>query len=160
MTKRSNDRFRCRDNCLPNADKNPEHRFARLGSVVGGRTDPGATRVSDLLVAQHRVDQSVRCPGTRIFSRRRTRSATGSSKDERGDRRHRIGEAHALGSIGSAIRAIPRGAFTTNGILTDGEIDEHLKADAQILGLPAPVPPARVFDFLGQREVNQELGVK
>jgi hypothetical protein len=70
------------------------------------------------------------------------------------------GEVHALGSIGSAIRAIPRGAFTTNGILTDGEIDEHLKADAQILGLPAPVPPARVFDFLAQREVNQELGVK
>jgi NMT1/THI5 like len=70
------------------------------------------------------------------------------------------GEARALGSIGSAIRAIPRGAFTTNGIPTDGEIDEHLKADAQILGLLAPVPPARVFDFLAQRKVNQELGVK
>ena len=97
MTKRINDRFRCRDNFLPTADKNPEHRFARLGSVVGGRTDPGATRVSDLLVPQHRVDRSVRCPGTRIFSRRRTRSATGSSKDERSDRRHRIGESPRAG---------------------------------------------------------------
>jgi hypothetical protein len=31
---------------------------------------------------------------------------------------------------------------------------------AFILGLPAPVPAARVFDFSLQREVNQELGAK
>lgn len=55
---------------------------------------------------------------------------------------------------------ISRAAFTTNGIPTDTEIDEHLKVDAQILGLPAPVPAARVFDFSVQQEVNQELGVK
>jgi NitT/TauT family transport system substrate-binding protein len=55
---------------------------------------------------------------------------------------------------------ISRGAFTTNGIPTDGEIDEHLKVDAQFLGLPAPVAAARVFDFSVLREVNQELGVK
>jgi hypothetical protein len=32
--------------------------------------------------------------------------------------------------------------------------------DAQILGLPAPAPVAKVFDFSVQREVNRELGVK
>jgi NMT1/THI5 like len=160
MTKRSNDRFRCRDDFLPNADKNPKHRFARLGSVVGGRTDPGATRVVtyssrsiasiDLFVAQERGFFREEGLDPQLVQVR-TNAAIAAIAS---------GEAHALGCIGSAIRAIPRGAFTTNGILTDGEIEEHLKADAQILGLPAPVPPARVFDFLAQREVNQELGVK
>jgi len=55
---------------------------------------------------------------------------------------------------------LSRAAFTTNGIPTDDEIKEYLKADAQILGLPAPVAPARVFDFSLQREINRELGVK
>ena len=55
---------------------------------------------------------------------------------------------------------ISRAAFTTNGIPSEAEIDEHLKVDAQILGLPASVPAARVFDFSVQREVDQELGVK
>jgi NitT/TauT family transport system substrate-binding protein len=55
---------------------------------------------------------------------------------------------------------ISRTAFTTNGIPTDDEIGEYLKADAQILGLPAPIPAARVFDFSLQREVNKELGAK
>jgi ABC-type nitrate/sulfonate/bicarbonate transport system substrate-binding protein len=55
---------------------------------------------------------------------------------------------------------ISRAAFTNNGIPTDAEIDEHLKLDAQILGLPAPIAPSKVFDFSVQREVNQELGVK
>jgi len=55
---------------------------------------------------------------------------------------------------------ISRAAFTTNGIPTDEEIREYLKADAEILGFPAPVPASRVFDFSLLREVNQELGVK
>lgn len=55
---------------------------------------------------------------------------------------------------------LSRAAFTTNGIPADEEIKEYLKADAQILGLPAPVAPARVFDFSLQREINRELGVK
>ena len=38
--------------------------------------------------------------------------------------------------------------------------DEYLKEDAQILGLPAAVPMAKVFDFTLQREVNRELGAK
>ena len=55
---------------------------------------------------------------------------------------------------------ISRAAFTTDGIPSDDEINDYLKADAQILGLPAPVPASRVFDFSLQREVNQELGGK
>jgi ABC-type nitrate/sulfonate/bicarbonate transport system substrate-binding protein len=55
---------------------------------------------------------------------------------------------------------VSRVAFTTDGIPTEDEINEYLKADAPILGLPAPVPATRVFDFSLQREVNRELGVK
>lgn len=55
---------------------------------------------------------------------------------------------------------ISRGAFTANGIPADEELREYLKADAEILGLPAPLPVSRVFDFSLQREVNQELGIK
>jgi NitT/TauT family transport system substrate-binding protein len=55
---------------------------------------------------------------------------------------------------------ISRSAFTTDGIPTDDEIREYLKMDAQILGLPEPMAPAKIFDFSLQREVNRELGVK
>jgi ABC-type nitrate/sulfonate/bicarbonate transport system substrate-binding protein len=55
---------------------------------------------------------------------------------------------------------ISKGAFTTDGIPSDSELSEYLKDDAQILGLPAPVPVGRVFDFTMQREVNRELGAK
>ena len=55
---------------------------------------------------------------------------------------------------------ISKGAFTTDGIPTDSELTEYLKEDAHILGLPAPVPVAKVFDFTMQREVNRELGAK
>jgi ABC-type nitrate/sulfonate/bicarbonate transport system substrate-binding protein len=55
---------------------------------------------------------------------------------------------------------ISRLAFTTDGIPTDDEITEYLKEDARILGLAAPLPAARVFDFSLQQEVNKELGAK
>jgi NitT/TauT family transport system substrate-binding protein len=55
---------------------------------------------------------------------------------------------------------LTRSAFTTNGIPGEEEIRDYLKMDAQILGLPAPVPASKVFDFSLQREVNQELGLK
>lgn len=51
-------------------------------------------------------------------------------------------------------------AFTSNGIPTDDEIREYLKLDAQLMGLPAPVPAEKIFDFSLQREVNKELGLK
>ena len=42
---------------------------------------------------------------------------------------------------------------------TDKEIDEFLKADAELLKLREPVSPAKLFDFTLQKEVNQELGI-
>ena len=55
---------------------------------------------------------------------------------------------------------LSRPAFTADGIPADEEIREHLKMDAQILGLAAPAPTSKIFDFSLQREVNRELGVK
>jgi ABC-type nitrate/sulfonate/bicarbonate transport system substrate-binding protein len=51
-------------------------------------------------------------------------------------------------------------AFTHTGIPMDDEIREHLAADAQVLKLAEPVPPAKVFDFSLQRDVLRELGIK
>ena len=53
-----------------------------------------------------------------------------------------------------------RPAFTRNGMPTDKEVEEHLKADAQFPQLKAPVKSSAVFDFSLQREVNNELGIK
>ena len=55
---------------------------------------------------------------------------------------------------------LSRAAFTTNGIPMEAEITEHLKGDAEILGLPAPIAPAKIFDFTLQREINQEWRMK
>jgi ABC-type nitrate/sulfonate/bicarbonate transport system substrate-binding protein len=51
-------------------------------------------------------------------------------------------------------------AYTRNGIPTEKEIEEHLKADAQFLKLKEPVKSSAVFDFSVQREVNGEMGIK
>jgi ABC-type nitrate/sulfonate/bicarbonate transport system substrate-binding protein len=53
-----------------------------------------------------------------------------------------------------------RSAFTRNSVVTDKEVDENLKADAQFLRLKEPVKSAAVFDFSLQRKVNDELGIK
>ncbi len=47
-----------------------------------------------------------------------------------------------------------------NGIPTESEITEYLKADAELLGLLSAVAVSRVFDFSLQREINRQLGVK
>ena len=51
-------------------------------------------------------------------------------------------------------------AFTADGIPSSREIEEFLKADAELLKLKEPVAAAKIFDFSLQREVNQELGIK
>ena len=51
-------------------------------------------------------------------------------------------------------------AFTVDGIASAKEIDEFLKADAELLKLKEPVAAAKIFDFSLQREVNQELAIK
>lgn len=55
---------------------------------------------------------------------------------------------------------LARAAFTTDGIPGEEEIRDHLKMDAQILGLAKPVPASKIFDFSLQQEINQELGTK
>jgi len=55
---------------------------------------------------------------------------------------------------------LARPAFTTNGLATDKEVEEFLRADAEVLKLREPVAAAKVFDFSIQKEVNQELGIK
>ncbi len=55
---------------------------------------------------------------------------------------------------------LARPAFTTNGLATDKEVEDFLRADAELLKLREPVPAAKIFDFSLQREVNQELGIK
>ena len=53
-----------------------------------------------------------------------------------------------------------RFGFTSNGVLTDADMETLLKQDAKTLGLAQPVPAAKVFDFTAQREINRELGIK
>ena len=55
---------------------------------------------------------------------------------------------------------LARPAFTTNGLPTDKEVEDFLRADAEVLKFREPVPAAKIFDFTLQREVNQELGIK
>ena len=55
---------------------------------------------------------------------------------------------------------LARPAFTTNGLATEKEVEDFLRADAEVLKLREPVPAARIFDFSLQKEVNQELGIK
>lgn len=51
-------------------------------------------------------------------------------------------------------------AFTSQGIPSEKEVEDFLKADAELLKLPKPVAAGKIFDFSLQREVNQELGIK
>lgn len=55
---------------------------------------------------------------------------------------------------------ISKPAFTSQGVPSEKEVDDFLKADAELLKLPKPVAAAKIFDFSLQREVNQELGIK
>ena len=55
---------------------------------------------------------------------------------------------------------LARPAFTINGIPSDKEVEEFLRADAELLKLREPVPAAKIYDFSLQREINQELGIK
>ena len=55
---------------------------------------------------------------------------------------------------------LARPAFTTNGLATEKEVEDFLRADAEVLKLREPVPAARIFDFSLQKDVNQELGIK
>ena len=55
---------------------------------------------------------------------------------------------------------LAKAAFTADGIPSAKEIEEFLKADAELLKLREAVSPAKIFDFSLQREVNQELEIR
>jgi ABC-type nitrate/sulfonate/bicarbonate transport system substrate-binding protein len=55
---------------------------------------------------------------------------------------------------------LSRFGFTKDGTLTDKEVEELLKEDAKILGLPSPAAASKVFDFSMQREINKELRIQ
>jgi NitT/TauT family transport system substrate-binding protein len=63
-------------------------------------------------------------------------------------------------SVARESYRLAKPAFTADGIPSPKEIDEFLKADAELLKLKEPVAPAKIFDFSLQREVNQELGTR
>ena len=62
--------------------------------------------------------------------------------------------------VASESYRLARPAFTTNGLATDKEVEEFLKADAEVLKLREPASAAKIFDFSLQKEVNRELGIK
>jgi hypothetical protein len=51
-------------------------------------------------------------------------------------------------------------AFSKNGIVSQKQIEEFLKTDAEIAKISDPLRATAAFDFSLQREVNSELGVK
>ena len=53
-----------------------------------------------------------------------------------------------------------RFGFTSNGVLSDADIETLLKQDAKTLALAQPVSASKVLDFSVQREINKELGTK
>jgi ABC-type nitrate/sulfonate/bicarbonate transport system substrate-binding protein len=55
---------------------------------------------------------------------------------------------------------ISRNAFTSNGTVSQRQIDEFLKMDAEIAKIPDPLRAIPAFDFSLQYEVNNELGIK
>ena len=55
---------------------------------------------------------------------------------------------------------ISRNAFSTSGIVSQKQIEEFLKMDAEIAKIPDPLRATAAFDFSLQYEVNNELGIK
>jgi NitT/TauT family transport system substrate-binding protein len=55
---------------------------------------------------------------------------------------------------------LSRFGFTRDSTLTDKEVEELLKEDAKILGLPSPAAASKVSDFSVQREINKELRIQ
>jgi len=55
---------------------------------------------------------------------------------------------------------ISRDAFSTSGIVSQRQIEEFLKMDAEIAKISDPFRATAAFDFALQHEVNNELGIK
>src|SRR5262245_245855 len=55
---------------------------------------------------------------------------------------------------------ISRNAFSTSGIVSQRQIEEFLKMDAEIAKISDPLRATAAFDFALQHEVNNGLGIK
>jgi NitT/TauT family transport system substrate-binding protein len=55
---------------------------------------------------------------------------------------------------------ISRNAFSSSGIVSQRQIEEFLKMDAEIAKISDPLRATAAFDFALQHEVNNELGIK
>ena len=55
---------------------------------------------------------------------------------------------------------ISRNAFSSSGIVSQRQIEEFLKMDAEIAKISEPLRATAAFDFALQHEVNNELGIK
>jgi NitT/TauT family transport system substrate-binding protein len=55
---------------------------------------------------------------------------------------------------------ISRDAFSPSGIVSQRQIEEFLKMDAEVAKIPDPHRGTAAFDFFLQHEVNNELGIK
>ena len=106
------------------------------------------------------LDKNARDPMVKKILRARAKGNRYFHQNERGTAEILVKYLNVDMSTALETYRLSRAAFTTNGIPTDSEIAEHLKGDAEILGLTAPIAPAKIFDFTLQREVNQELGAK
>ena len=53
-----------------------------------------------------------------------------------------------------------RNAFSITGIVSQKQIEDFLKMDAEIAKIPDPLRATAVFDFSHQHEVNNELDIK
>ena len=62
--------------------------------------------------------------------------------------------------VARASYRISRNAFSTSGIVSQRQIEEFLKMDAEIAKISDPFRATAAFDFGLQHEVNNELGIK
>ena len=106
------------------------------------------------------LEKNLRDPLVKKILRARAKGNRYFHRDEQGTAEILAKYLHVDLNTARETYRISRGAFTTDGIPSEDELTEYLKEDAKILGLPAPVPVAKVFDFSLQREINRELGVK
>jgi hypothetical protein len=65
----------------------------------------------------------------------------------------------ALVPVARESYRISRNAFSTSGIVSQGQIEEFPKMDAEIAKIPAPLRATAVFDCSLQHEVNSELAI-
>ena len=62
--------------------------------------------------------------------------------------------------VARASYRISRNAFSSSGIVSQRQIEEFLKMDAEIAKISDPLRATAAFDFTLQHEVNNELGIK